>query len=162
MGKEQKAEAMLNPPISNVGIKGFYRTAGELEKWPKQFNEKQLRMVLFNIYIFIEVGGTGGGCFRCMYSRFLKESYQTAGNYAMKTASDLIFESGRLFTEISLLFKDIESSGNLTHKIKSAAEKLRQAAVIEEKASKIFRITKYRSSKPGQKNCSNKSITNLK
>jgi hypothetical protein len=135
---KQTAEAMLHPPISNVGIKGFYRTAGEMEKWPRQFNDKQLRMVLFNIYIFIEIGGTGGGCFRYMYSRFLKEAYQITGNHAMETASDMILESGRLFTETGLLLKDIESSGNVANTIELASEKLRQAAVIEEKAYKYL------------------------
>lgn len=131
---KQTAEAMLHPPISNAGIQGFYRTAGEMEKWPGQFNDKQLRMVLFNIYIFIETGGTGGGCFRYMYSRFLKEACRITANNTMKAASDMIFESGRLFTRTGLLFKDIESSKSITNEIKLAAEKLRQAAKVEEQA----------------------------
>lgn len=135
---KQTAETMLNPPISNLGIKGFYRTAGEMEKWPGQFNDKQLRMVLFNLYIFIETGGTGGGCFRYMYSRFLKEAYQITGNKSMADASDMIFNSGKIFTETGLLFKDIESSKSITSKIKIAAEKLKQAAKIEEQAYKYL------------------------
>lgn len=133
---KQTAETMLNPPISNAGIKGFYRTAGEMEKWPGLFNDKQLKMVLFNIYIFIEIGGTGGGCFRYMYSRFLKEAYRITGNHALEAASDMIFESGKLFTETGLLFKKIESSNITARVIKLAAEKLKQAAKTEEQAYK--------------------------
>ena len=133
---KQTAERMLTPPISNAGIKGFYRTAVEMEKWPGQFNDKQLRMALFNIYIFIEIGGTGGGCFRYMYSRFLKEASQITGNNTMETASDMIFESGKLFTEVGLLFKNIESSKSIDKEINFAAEKLRQAAKVEESAYK--------------------------
>lgn len=135
---KQTAEAMLYPPISNVGIKGFYRTASEIEKWPGQLNDKQLRMFLFNIYIFIEVGGTGGGCFRYMYSRFLKEACQITGNRSLERASEMIDESGQLFTETGLMFKEIESSRTITNEIKLAAEKLRQAASIEEKAYKYL------------------------
>jgi len=135
---KQTAEAMLYPPISNVGIKGFYRTASEIEKWPGLFNDKQLRMFLFNIYIFIEIGGTGGGCFRYMYSRFLKEACQITGNDSLERASEMIHESARLFTETGLLFKEIESASNIINEIKLAAEKLRQAAGIEEKAYQLL------------------------
>jgi hypothetical protein len=135
---KQTAEMMLYPPISNVGIKGFYRTAKEIEKWPDRFGDKQLRMFLFNIYIFIEVGGTGGGCFRYMYSRFLKEACRITGNGSIEKASEMIYESGRLFTETGLLFKEIESAGNINNDIKSAVEKLKQAAAIEEKAYQLL------------------------
>ncbi len=131
---KQTAENMLYPPISNVGIKGFYRTASEIEKWPKQYSDKQLKMFLFNIYIFIEIGGTGGGCFRYMYSRFLKEACRITGNSSLEKASEMIDESGKHFTETGLLFKDVESSGDITGKIKFAVEKLKKAAGIEERA----------------------------
>lgn len=131
---KQTAEVMFYPPISNVGIKGFYRTASEIEKWPEQYSDKQLKMFLFNIYIFIEIGGTGGGCFRYMYSRFLKEACRITGNNSLKKASDMVDASGKLLTETGLLFKDVESSGDITGNIKLAVEKLKKAAGIEEKA----------------------------
>ncbi|MCP8311086.1 MAG: BtrH N-terminal domain-containing protein, partial [Candidatus Methylarchaceae archaeon HK01M] len=68
----QTAESQLNPPIKNLGVKGLKYTANEILKWPKIFEDKELRMNLFNLFIYIEIGGTGGGCFRYMYSRFLK------------------------------------------------------------------------------------------
>ena len=131
---KQTADSMLNPPISNVGIKGFFRTAKELEKWPKQFNDKTLRLYLFNIYIFIEVGGTGGGCFRYMYSRFLKEAFIITGNKALMEASEMINESGKEFTRVGRLFKNIESLPNVTDEIHQASDRLKKAAKIEEKA----------------------------
>lgn len=67
---EQTVESQLKPPIKNVGIKGIRHTAVEITRWPDIFDDKDLRMNLFNLYIFIEIGGTGGGCFRYMYSRF--------------------------------------------------------------------------------------------
>jgi hypothetical protein len=46
----------------------------------------------------------------------------------------MIDESGKLFTETGLLFKEIESANNITGEIRAAAEKLKQAAGIEEQA----------------------------
>ena len=71
---KQTVESQLNPPIKNIGVKGLRHTAKEILKWPHIFGNKELRMNLFSLYIFIEIGGTGGGCFRYMYSRFLKEA----------------------------------------------------------------------------------------
>jgi len=65
----QNVEAMLYPPISNLGVKGIRRTAKEIFKWPNLFNDRELRMNLFSVYIFIEISGTGGGSFRYIYSR---------------------------------------------------------------------------------------------
>lgn len=38
--------------------------ARELRKWPEYFLARDLQLNLFNLYLFIETGGTGGGCFR--------------------------------------------------------------------------------------------------
>jgi hypothetical protein len=70
----QTADAQLHPPIKNFGVSGMRHTAAQLPKWPSLFNDFALRMNLFNLYIFIEIGGTGGGAFRAMYARFLDEA----------------------------------------------------------------------------------------
>ncbi|MGZ8885912.1 MAG: DUF4872 domain-containing protein [Halobacteriota archaeon] len=38
------------------------------------------RMNLFSLYVFIEIGGTGGGCFRYLYARFLNEAAAVTGS----------------------------------------------------------------------------------
>lgn len=118
----QTVDAMLNPPISNFGIKGMRRTAQEIKKWPRQYDDKELRMNLFSIYIFIEIGGTGGGCFRYMYSRFLKEAADIASFDILDKASANIQGSGKLFTELGLLFKDAETATDLEDRIDKASE----------------------------------------
>jgi len=65
---------MLNPPIRNIGLAGIKKWADIVPNWPHQFKGMNLLGALFNVYIFIEIGGTGGGSFRYMYSRFLKEA----------------------------------------------------------------------------------------
>ena len=66
---------MLRGPISNLGVRGIMRAARAIKDWPRALNEDQLRETAFNGYIFIDAeGGTGGGMFRYMYSRFLLEA----------------------------------------------------------------------------------------
>lgn len=129
---EQMVTSMLEPPISNFGVKGIRRTAKEIRSWPKQFNDFELRMNLFNIYIFIEVGGTGGGCFRYMYSRFLKEAAAITSNKRLEEASRKIDESGQLFTKLGLLFQDAENVQDITDRIGRAVDLYGQIADLEE------------------------------
>jgi len=131
---QQAAESQLNPPIKNIGIKGMRYASKEILKWPNIFKGKELRMNLFNLYIFIEIGGTGGGCFRYMYSRFLEESARITGNKELVKVSEKISESGKIFSEVGLLFKDAETAPNIEEKIGVASEKFEKIADIEEEA----------------------------
>ncbi len=125
---------MLNPPIKNLGIKGIRHTAKEIGKWPGQFDDTRLIMNLFNLYIFIEIGGTGGGCFRYMYARFLKDAARLTGDKKLEDASALIEQSGRMFSEIGLKFKDYEDKNRLRERIAEASETFGRIADIEDKA----------------------------
>jgi len=131
---EQTVEAQISPPIKNIGIKGIRHSAAEIVNWPDIFKDRELRMSLFNLYIFIEIGGTGGGCFRYMYSRFLEEAAKITKNEALKDASKMFNESGKKLSEIGLMFKDAETMSNLSEKIEAASEKFKEIADIEEKA----------------------------
>lgn len=137
----QMIDGTLNPPIKNFGIRGMRHTADELLKWPSQFTDCQLRMCLFNLYIFIETGGTGGGCFRPMYSRFLKECAGLIGNPALlKTAGE--FEHiGRKFTAIGNLFKNALKLHDFEHRIRTASEGFREVADLEESACRSLAQT---------------------
>jgi len=129
---KQTVESQLNPPIKNIGIKGIRHTAKEITKWTNIFKDKELRMNLFSLYIFVEIGGTGGGCFRYMYSRFLEESAKITGNKELAKASEKIYESGKIFSEVGLLFKDAEKDPDIKEKIRRASEKFEKIANIEE------------------------------
>ena len=51
---------MLKPPIKNIGLAGIQKWAGIVPKWPEQFKGPNLLDCLFNTFIYIEIGGTGG------------------------------------------------------------------------------------------------------
>lgn len=78
------SDAMLNPPITNLGAKGI-RTAGQrIVKWPSLLDDAALRGTCFNAWIFIDAtGGTGGGLFRYMFGRFLVEAAAITGEAAL-------------------------------------------------------------------------------
>ena len=136
---KQTVESQLHPPIKNIGVKGLRHTSKELLKWPNLFEERELRMNLFTIYIFIEIGGTGGGCFRYMYSRFLKETMEITGNKTIGEVANIFHEAGEKFTEIGLMLKDAETTGNVNEKIEIASQKFYKLANIEEKAYNILK-----------------------
>jgi hypothetical protein len=131
---KQTVDAHLNPPIKNLGIKGIRYTAKEILKWPDYFNDFDLRMNLFSLYIFFEIGGTGGGCFRYMYSRFLKESAEITKNNKLLNSADKFNSVGDLFSKIGLLFKESERSSDLHDRIKTASNFFVKIAELEEEA----------------------------
>ena len=130
----QVIDAALHPPIRNFGVKGMRHTADELLKWPSQLNDADLRANLFNLYIFIESGGTGGGCFRPMFARFLRESAALTGNPALRKSADDFEHIGRKFSEVGLLFKNAAKLHNPEHRIQAASKGFRDIADLEEKA----------------------------
>jgi hypothetical protein len=130
----QMIDAELNPPIKNFGVRGMRHAADELLKWPDQFGERELRMQLFNLYIFIEIGGTGGGCFRPMYSRFLSESAKIVRNPALPIAADAFERIGAQFTKVGLLFKEAAKVKDLHPRIESASRGFSELAEKEEAA----------------------------
>lgn len=130
----QTAESQLNPPIKNLGIKGLRYAASEILTWPRMFEDKELRMNLFSLYIYIEIGGTGGGCFRYMHSRFLKEAAKIVGDKALEEASTMFDQSGRQFTEIASMFEDAEKMQDINKRLSVASQKFKVIAEIEESA----------------------------
>jgi hypothetical protein len=97
------------------------------------FNEYELRMNLFSIYIFIEIGGTGGGCFRYMYSRFLKEAAEVIGNDRLTASAENFRRAGERLSEIGDLFKEPDKVSDLGRKIKEASSIFLTVAELEEK-----------------------------
>ena len=97
----QTTEQMMNPPIKNFGVEGIRKAANQIQKWEKMLDEQDLRMSIFNIYLFVAVAGTGGGIFRYMYGRFLEEASEITSKKEISKVGDSIKKCGDMWTEMA-------------------------------------------------------------
>ena len=135
----QATEQMLNPPIKNFGAEGIRKAGSQIQKWEKQFNDNDFRMSIFNIYLFVTVAGTGGGIFRYMYSRFLRETSKITSNKELVNIADIINNSGDMWEDMALPLKDALDTEKPASLIKEVPDRLNAIANIEEKAFELLR-----------------------
>lgn len=94
--------AMLEPPISNIGVRGIRKAAVEIAKWPQLMDGDELRRTCFTTAIYIDArGGTGGGIFRTMYGRFLQEAAVATGVAALADAGERAATIGDRWDEVA-------------------------------------------------------------
>ncbi|MEM8535046.1 MAG: BtrH N-terminal domain-containing protein [Chloroflexota bacterium] len=130
-----QAQLMLNPPISNIGIAGIRKTAQLLPKWRGTLNEVDLRTTLFNAYIFISpVGGTGGGAFRYMFSRFLSEAAGLIGDNVLHQAAQDFQDIGDRWAALGGWCQQLAAAPSPGDYLDEAVEPLREIATLEELA----------------------------
>ena len=102
----EQAAGMLEPPISNSGTRGIRKAAKRALKWPDVMDEDELRFTLFNAYIFIDAtGGTGGGLFRYMFSRFLREAAKVTAEGRLEESAAEFQRIGDRWQEVAEIFK---------------------------------------------------------
>ena len=131
----QQVEPMLNPPIRNIGIKGIRKAAQMAPKWPASMNADELRWALFNSYIFIcPVGGTGGGMFRYMFSRFLREAAEITGDGRLNASADQFRHIGDQWETLGTWFKATSKADDPASLIGECVEPLLSIADLEEEA----------------------------
>ncbi|HWN72690.1 MAG TPA: BtrH N-terminal domain-containing protein [Solirubrobacterales bacterium] len=93
---ERAAREMLEPPFGPfAGVPALERLAEEAGSWPEAVEDWQWCARF--AYQVIERRGTGGGCFRLMYSRFLAE--------AGRDEAPLAAEAAARWTELAEAFK---------------------------------------------------------
>ncbi len=99
----ESVDGMLNPPISNIGLKGMKKWAKLLLKWPEMFPGRKLWDCLMQGFIYIETGGTGGSSFRPMFTRFLTEARDILGEPRLDSVIEKYKESGIIWSRIAEL-----------------------------------------------------------
>jgi hypothetical protein len=93
--------SMLDPAISNFGLRGIKKWSTEVKKWPANFPGMALFGCLLNLFIYIEVGGTGGGAFRTMYADFLDESARIIREPELTKVAREFRECGKQWSDIA-------------------------------------------------------------
>ena len=83
---ERAASEMLEPPFGEfAGVPALERLAAEAGSWPEAVEDRQWCARF--AYQVIERRGTGGGCFRLMYARFLEEAGRDEAPLAAEAAA---------------------------------------------------------------------------
>lgn len=104
---------MLEGPISNIGVRGIRKAAERTLKWSDTMSDEELRGACFNAFIFIDAtGGTGGGIFRYMYGRFLKEAALITGDDRLAEIGTDLRAIGDLWQEVAEIFKRGSEAGD--------------------------------------------------
>jgi hypothetical protein len=101
-------KGMLHAPISNLGVRGIRKAATCVKKWPKAMSADELGNACFNAFVFIDsTGGTGGGIFRYMYGRFLREAAGITGQRGLEPIGQEMLAIGDKWQEAARLFREL-------------------------------------------------------
>lgn len=127
------ARGMLEPPISNFGVKGIRKAAQRIKGWPKVLSETELRDTCINTAIMIDArGGTGGGLFRYMYARFLKEVADLTGEGRFIQAGRQMQAAGDCWEVAAGLFEQAYRGENPGSTLNEVCKLLPEIALQEE------------------------------
>jgi hypothetical protein len=126
---------MLEGPISNLGVRGIRKAAERVRKWPDTMDAETLRWACFNNFIFIDAqGGTGGGIFRYMYSRFLKEAAGITGDARLAEVGEELRTIGDKWQVVAETFKRGAEMEDPAAVLPETTEPLLELADLEEAA----------------------------
>jgi hypothetical protein len=131
----EMSQSMLEPPIRNIGVKGIRKAAQMVTKWPEKLDADQLRLTLFNAWIFISPeGGSGGGCFRYMLSRYLQEAAWITDEPGLEQSADDFEGIGDAWQQLAERFREASEEDEPDDVLSECVPVLTQLAEREEEA----------------------------
>lgn len=127
------AYGMLNPPIANLGVKGIRTAAARIRQWPNVLTDEELRFTAMNCTFFIDTtGGTGGGIFRYMYSRFLQEAAVIVNDNRLTAIGEQLREIGDCWQGVIPHLEQAAKNANSAPALHDAAAHMEQIAEQEQ------------------------------
>ena len=126
-------QAMLNPPIRNMGVKGILTTKERIRDWSKVLGEGQIEPACKNAALYIRAdAGTGGGLFRWMYATFLQEAADILENKTLNNAASDIQSAGDHWEQLADVLESITNSQELERQQDQISAILDQIAHLEQ------------------------------
>lgn len=132
---KNNASDYLNPPITNIGYKGIFKTSTEIIKWFKA--SKDIENEFKTSAMMMEKAGTGGALFRNLYRDFLKESYDLLKLDKLKIGHEAFVEIAELWTSVSQLFEKVSLTKDFKY-IQQASDILKSISEKEKKTMEIL------------------------
>jgi hypothetical protein len=105
-GIRLNVQTMLKPWFPVFGIAGLEKFCTRILTWKKTMKEDMLLQNLNMTYMMLEVVGTGGGNFRRMFARFLKQASQLLEEEELMSVFKLYRRLGDCWKEIAYLIKE--------------------------------------------------------
>jgi hypothetical protein len=96
------AEIMLNPPISNLGLKGMLKYEKMVGTTWLNFSPEKLMNTLYMTYVYNATGGTGGALGRNMYTTFLEEAQEIVHDDNLAKAANLYKQAAAAWDRVAL------------------------------------------------------------
>ena len=129
----KNCQEMQKPPIKILGLKGMRYFAQDIVNWPQEIAPSSLTPALLNTYLYMEEDGTGGGAFRRIYTRFLKEAGEILKDEAFKDLSLEYEKIANHWTDLAKMFQKA-SKTNDREVFTKAQPKILEIVTLEEKA----------------------------
>jgi len=136
-----QASGMLAPPIRNLGVKGIRLAAKSIPDWPSLMSLQEVRQALFNAYIFISpVGGSGGGLFRYIFSRFLKQAAELTSDERLNASAEAFDRIGDAWESLAAWAKEVSANPDLPARLGECTAPLLSIADQEQTAWESLKV----------------------
>lgn len=132
------AKEMIYPKDKNFGVRGMEKLLEDMLEWPKVLPQQDFRKALLLAYVDLEEAGTGGGNFRKLYSRFLKEAGEKLQDEDLEEASKGISFSANLWTDTANCFLKASRSKEFESFLDQARDNIARCLEIEREVFSSF------------------------
>ncbi len=129
----ENRESMLNPPITNLGLKGILKFEKMVGSTWMKFPPDKLLYTLFSTYLFNASGGSGGALCRNLYVEFLEEAQGYIEDENLVKATEIYREAAKEWDSVALCLLPDELPA-----LKVVRSTIVESNIVQEQAEKDY------------------------